>query len=70
MFFTFTRLNDNASYEVLTGQQGQKHISEYADGIISDETIQLGCTKARLVTYADPESGCVKVYHQLMGLSG
>lgn len=58
--FYLTRLNDNASYEILTGQQDQKHVSEYADGgIISDQTIQLGCTKARLVTYADPESGNV-----------
>ena len=58
--FYLTRLNDNASYEVLTGQQKQKHMIEYADGgIISDQAIQLGDTKARLVTYADPESGNV-----------
>lgn len=54
--FYLTRLNDNASYDVLTGQQ--VHIGQYADGgIISDQMIQLGPTKARLVTYADPESG-------------
>ncbi|MEO1255974.1 MAG: IS4 family transposase, partial [Bacteroidota bacterium] len=53
--FYLTRLNDNAKYEILTGQQF--HPCEYADGgIISDQTIQLGPAKARLVTYKDPES--------------
>jgi len=56
--FYLTRLNDNASYEVLTGQQ--RTIGQYAKGgVISDQIIQLGCTQARLVTYADPESGSV-----------
>lgn len=54
--FYLTRLNENASYEILTGQHYD--IGHYADGgIISDQIIQLGCVKARLVIYADPESG-------------
>lgn len=56
--FYLTRLNDNASYEVLTGQQND--VIQYADGgIISDQVIQLGPTQARLVTYVDPETGNV-----------
>ncbi|MEM6806509.1 MAG: IS4 family transposase [Bacteroidota bacterium] len=56
--FYLTRLNENASYEILTGQQYD--IVQYADGgIISDQIIQLGPAKARLVTYVDPETSNV-----------
>ena len=56
--FYLTRLNDHASYQILTGQQHD--ITQYADGgIIADQIIQLGPTKARLVTYADQETGNV-----------
>lgn len=60
--FFVTRLNENADYEVLSGQPN--HISEYADGgIISDQIVLLkpdvSALKARLVIYKDPESGCV-----------
>lgn len=59
VFFT-TRLNDNASYEVLVGQPN--HISEYADGgIISDQVIRLKSKnttlEARLIIYKDYVSG-------------
>lgn len=61
MFFV-TRLNENAHYEVLSGQPN--HISEYADrGIISDQVILLNpgesAVKARLVIYKDYVSGHV-----------
>lgn len=57
-----TRLNENAGYEVLSGQPN--HISEYADGgIISDQIILLNPSentlKARLIIYKDPQSGHV-----------
>lgn len=57
-----TRLNENADYEVLSGQPN--HISEYADGgIISDQVILLNpsesALKARLIVYKDPQSGHV-----------
>ena len=60
--FFVTRLNENAEYEVLSGQLS--HISEYADGgIISDQIILLNpqgnALKARLIVYKDPESGKV-----------
>ena len=56
--FYLTRLNENATYEVLTGQP--LHVSEYADGgVISDQIIQLGCVTSRLVVYKDPERGNV-----------
>jgi hypothetical protein len=55
--FYVTRLNDNADYQVLTGQPN--HISEYADGgIISDQVIRLNSNEtmlvARLIVYKDP----------------
>lgn len=57
-----TRLNENADYEVLSGQLN--HISDYADGgVISDQIILLnpadGALKARLIVWKDPESGHV-----------
>lgn len=57
-----TRLNENADYEILSGQPN--HISEYADGgIISDQLILLNpsenALKARLIVYKDPQSGHV-----------
>ena len=57
-----TRLNENAEYQVLSGQPN--HISEYADGgIISDQIILLNPTgnalQARLIVYKDPISGHV-----------
>jgi len=57
--FYVTRINENASYEVLVGQP--KHISEYADGgIISDQRILLkGGLEARLVVFKDHVSGKV-----------
>ena len=60
--FYVTRLNDNAHYEVLTGQPN--HISQYADGgIISDQIICLNSHEAaldaRLIIYKDPASGKV-----------
>jgi len=60
--FYVTRLNDNAQYEVLTGQPN--HISEYANGgIISDQVIRLKGTEvsldARLIVYKDPVTGKV-----------
>ena len=60
--FYVTRLNDNADYEVLTGQPN--HISDYADGgIISDQIIRLNSNEtrlvARLIVYKDPVSGNV-----------
>lgn len=60
--FFVTRLNENASYQVLSGQPN--HISEYADGgVVSDRIILLDPIgtqlKARLVVYKDPESGNV-----------
>jgi len=55
--FYVTRLNENASYRVLTGQPN--HISEYADGgIISDQRIQFkNGSEARLVIVKDHISG-------------
>lgn len=55
-----TRQNENADYEVLSGQPN--HISEYADGgIISDQIILLNpsesALKVRLIVYKDPQSG-------------
>lgn len=55
-----TRLNENADYQILTGQHN--HISEYADGgVISDQVVLLNpaekAVKARLIVYKDPESG-------------
>lgn len=60
--FFVTRLNENADYEVLSGQPN--HTSEYADGgIISDQIILLNpgesAVKARLVIYKDFVSGHV-----------
>ncbi len=60
--FYVTRLNDNAQYEVLTGQPN--HISEYANGgIISDQVIRLKGTEVsldtRLIVYKDPVTGKV-----------
>ncbi len=60
--FYVTRLNDNAQYEVLTGQP--KHISEYANGgIISDQVIRLKGTEVsldtRLIVYKDSVTGKV-----------
>ena len=60
--FYVTRLNDNAQYEVLSGQPN--HISDYADGgIISDQLIRLKGSKeelqARLIIYKDAETGKV-----------
>ena len=57
-----TRLNENANYQVLSGEP--EHISEYANGgIISDQTILLNPSgtslKARLIVYKDPQSGRV-----------
>lgn len=57
-----TRLNENADYEVISGQP--RHISEYADGgVISDQLILLnsteGAIRARLIVYKDPETGHV-----------
>ncbi|MEQ6118464.1 IS4 family transposase [Reichenbachiella sp. MALMAid0571] len=58
--FYVTRLNENADYEVLSGQPN--HITQYArGGVISDLEIQLKTKetilKARLITYKDPASG-------------
>ena len=57
--FYVTRLNENASYDVLVGQS--HHISEYADGgIISDQRIRLKeGLEARLVVFKDHASGKV-----------
>jgi hypothetical protein len=60
--YFITRLNDNADYQVLSGQPN--HISEYADGgVISDQIILLNPSnitlKARLIFYKDPVSGQV-----------
>ena len=60
--FYVTRLNDNAKYEVLSGQPN--HISQYANGgIISDQLIGLknkeDTLRARLIIYKDPVSGKV-----------
>ena len=57
--FYVTRLNENANYQVLSGQP--KHISEYANGgIISDQRILLkDGLKARLVVFKDYVSGKV-----------
>jgi len=60
--FFVTRLNENADFQVLSGQPN--HISEYADGgIISDQIILLSPNKsplrARLITWKDPQSGNV-----------
>jgi len=57
-----TRLNENADYQVLSGQLN--HISEYADGgVISDQVILLNpsqnALKARLIIWKDPQSGQV-----------
>ncbi len=58
--FYVTRLNENADYEVLTGQPN--HISDYANvGIISDQLIRLKGAKvsleARLIIFKDPVTG-------------
>ena len=59
--FYLTRLNKNATYEVLLGQPNS--IVDYADGgIISDQYIQLNGTKARLVKYKDYHSEKVYQY--------
>ncbi len=60
--YFITQLNDNADYQVLSGQPN--HISEYADGgVISDQIILLDPSnaplKARLIVYKDPVSGQV-----------
>lgn len=57
--FYVTRLNENANYQVLSGQPN--HISEYANGgIISDQRILLkGGLEARLVVFKDYVSGKV-----------
>lgn len=63
--FYLTRLNKNATYEVLLGQPNS--IVDYADGgIISDQYIQLNGTKARLVKYKDHHSE--KVYQYVTNL--
>lgn len=55
--FYVTRLNENATYQVVEGEIN--HIIEYADGgIISDQQIILeGGLNARLITYKDYQSG-------------
>ncbi len=55
--FYVTRLNENAGYEILSGQLN--HISQYADGgIISDQRILLkDGPEARLVIFKDYASG-------------
>lgn len=60
--FYVTRLNDNAQYEVLSGET--YHISDYAaGGIISDQIIRLKTSEtiheARLIVYKDFVSGVV-----------
>ena len=57
--FYVTRLNENARYQVLSGQL--HHISEYAEGgIISDQVILLkDGLEARLILFKDYESGKV-----------
>jgi hypothetical protein len=57
--FFVTRLNENANYEVLSGQLN--HISQYADGgIISDQKILLKeGLEARLIVFKDYASGKV-----------
>lgn len=60
--FYVTRLNENAQYEVLTGQPN--HISQYANGgIISDQNIRLSPNEAtldaRLIIYKDTVTGKV-----------
>lgn len=60
--FFLTRLNDNASFEVLEGTVCD--YATYADGgLVSDQVIGLNAEneqfKCRLVTYKDPESGKV-----------
>lgn len=63
--FYVTRLNENAQYEVLSGQPN--HISEYANGgIISDQMIRLNSGEitldARLIKYKDPVTGKVLTF--------
>lgn len=63
--FYVTRLNENAQYEVLSGQPN--HISEYANGgIISDQVIRLNSAEitldARLIKYKDPVTGKVLAF--------
>lgn len=57
--FYVTRLNENANYQVLSGQPN--HISQYADGgIVSDQRILLkDGLEARLIVFKDYESGKV-----------
>jgi hypothetical protein len=57
--FYVTRLNENASYQVIEG--GINHISEYVNGgVIKDQRICFeGGLIARLITYKDYESGKV-----------
>jgi hypothetical protein len=60
--FFVTRLNENAVYEILSGEDN--HPSDYADGgIISDQVILLdtnkSALKARLIVWKDFESGIV-----------
>ena len=56
--FYLTRLNENASLDILTGQP--EHVSDYADGgVIADQQVQLGATQARVVTYKDYVTGNV-----------
>ena len=63
--FYLTRLNKNATYEVLLGQPNS--IINYADGgIITDQHIQLKGTQARLVIYKDSQSQ--KVYQYVTNL--
>ncbi|MEQ6118585.1 IS4 family transposase [Reichenbachiella sp. MALMAid0571] len=56
--YYLTRLNKNASYQILLGQPN--HISEYANGgIIADQTVAFDSIQARVVTYKDFETGKV-----------
>jgi hypothetical protein len=60
--FYVTRLNENAKYEIISGQVND--FIDYADGgIISDQVILLNASKtahkARLIIFKDPETGKV-----------
>lgn len=56
--YYLTRFNNNAQYDILTGQPND--IYQYNTGrIIADYHIPLGGGEARLVTYKDPLSGKV-----------
>lgn len=60
--FFVTRLNENADYDVISGQSND--IIQYANGgVISDQVIRLNpqgsALKARLIVWKDPQSGNV-----------